>query len=168
VKERTLAREVEASKLAGGTLRDAETANARGLERLEARKRLRKPRRAKAARPRHVDQPGDGVTRRIAPVRQMPISKCQHCGACLTCKMERRVMQIFAKGRQEGLGGVCFSLSMDLAGLTMACSQRSNYTDLGGSRYPFAELEPRDRVRARVRGFEAACDRSVAWLGAWR
>jgi hypothetical protein len=42
IKERTLAMEVKHAQAMGGTFRDAETANMRNLERMEARKRLPK------------------------------------------------------------------------------------------------------------------------------
>lgn len=170
VKEQTLRREVEHAKTLGLSTRDAETANIRNLERLAARKRER--RFAAPKKPQPKPQPDkqtlseSGVVKRIAPAKALPVSPCGHCGVCHNCRRERRMSLILDKARKGDTK--LLALAWEITGLVMACQARNRYQDLTGARYDFHELTPRNRIRARNAGIDAACDRSVPLLGNWR
>lgn len=166
VKEQTLEREVAHAKASGLSLRAAETANMRALERLAARKRDKKKRKPAAKpQPTKAQLAESGVTRRVATAKQLPVSACNHCGTCHSCKRERRISLILDKARKAEIPD---RMAWEIVGLQLASQQRSNYRDLMGRSYPFADLPDRERIRARNAGFDNVCDVSVRWLGAWR
>lgn len=172
LKERTLAIEVAHANATGGTLRDAENANMRALERLEARKRYKKPS-AKAA-PRKFEHreitkkelAAHNVTRKPAPPKKVIPPPCKFCGTCRWCSRFKRTQEIMRKAR---LGDAnMLALGDELAGLALAAQQRSDYRDALGVEYPFSRIVGFTANRAVTAGIESVCDRSTRWLGPWR
>jgi hypothetical protein len=171
LKERTLAIEVHHAELTGGTLRDAETANARNLERMEARKsqprRVAPPAKPRVFQHREVTkQDAAEVTRRPAPVKKLHAPKCRFCGTCRWCKRFSRSQLIMSKARMGD--AAMLALTHELVGLALAAQQKSDYRDAGGVEYPFSRITGHTATRAINAGVESVCDRSVPHLGAWR
>lgn len=174
LKERTLKIEAEHAQRMGGTFRDAETANMRLLERLEARKRLRKIAAAgPAQKPKRKETPGitkkelagENVTRKpAAPIVQAAPS-CKYCGTCRWCKRFQRTALIMRKAREGDK--VAQGLAYELVGIALAANERSDYRDVMGVEYPFSRIRGQTAIRAVNAGIEAVCDRSVRLLGAW-
>lgn len=166
VKDRTLAMEAEHAKAIGLSMRDAETANLRNLDRLAARRRLARPAatrpRAAAREPIAADP---RVTKRVAKPRKMPVLRCGFCGVCKTCKRNLRVGQIMQRrAQQEPLG---IQLANALTIMVLAHDLRKVFKDCGAE-YPFDRLTGHARNAALVAATERICDRSsVAW-GDWR
>lgn len=168
VKEQTLRREIEHASALGLSFRDAETTNIRNLERLAARKRDFKAPKPRAAKPQpdRAALADAGVSKRVAPVKSIPTSRCGHCGVCHGCKRERRMALIMDKARKGDVK--LLALAWDITGLVLASQARNRYQDLGGRRYDFHEMAGRTRIRARNAGIDAACDASIPLLGNWR
>jgi hypothetical protein len=173
LKERTLAIEVQHATLTGGTLRDAEDANMRNLQRLEARKREGKKPAPKTA-PRNFahreitkkDLAAANVTKRVAPPKKLIGPTCKFCGHCRWCKRFRRTQTILGKARQGD--AALLPLAHELIGLALAAQQKSDYRDAIGREYPFSRITGFTATRAVNAGIESVCDRSVSLLGAWR
>lgn len=161
VKEQTLAIEAEHAERVGGTLRDAEAANARNLERLEQRRRMRaaQPRRVGAPQRQTRDQRQKerGVTVKPAPLLLAPKSPCSYCGRCLRCKRERRCAEIMRRARlgEHSLRRFAWRLSS----IALSAQLRKGV---------FADLGPSDRARAFTAFVDKVLDTSVPLMGAWR
>lgn len=178
VKERTLKIEAEHALRSGLTFRDAESNNSKNLTRLDARKRLPKPKRKKrkqqqSTAPRneeHARLAAAGVIKRPAPpqIAKPNVSPCNWCGLCLPCKREARLRMIMTSARLEGIGSAPYRLTMELVAITFAASAKRDYKDALGRELPFSRLTGVDRVRARIAGAEWVCDRSTSFMGEWR
>jgi hypothetical protein len=176
VKERTLAVEADHARRVGASLRDAEIANTRQLERLEARKRIKRPvkkpsRKRSALTPRneeHQRLADAGVIKRPAPVEIVKprASPCNWCGLCISCKREARLRSIMARARNADVQA--HKLTMELVAITFAASSKKDYKDAIGRELPFSRLRGGDAARARIAGAEWVCDRSVSFMGEWR
>lgn len=171
VKEQTIKREIEHARSTGGTLRDAEAANARSLERLDNRKRIKKPRakpKKRETAKREVtsaDLLAAGVTKKIAPVQAAPASPCNWCGLCRRCKREARLRVIMTKAREGD--PLALSLVWELTAMGFAAQKRTDYRDSLNRELPFSRLRGHDRNRAITLGAEWVCERSTPILGAW-
>lgn len=177
VKERTLAMEIAHQQRIGGTLREAEDANMRSLERLAARRRDDSPA-PQAAAPAGArdDQPNighsarvaqRGVTRRAAAeLETAPSSPCNYCGQCVRCKREARVHAIMARARKDD--PAARELTKEMVGAVWAQQQRRDYKSMAGVVYPFSRAKARQRQTMLNALIDAVCDRSVKLLGAWR
>jgi hypothetical protein len=171
VKERTLEVEAKHAHVIGGSIRDAEDANARNLIRLEARKRENKPKPVKqrvdaAAREiSHDDLKAAGVTKQRARVAKIPAYKCKHCGLCRRCRRELRVAEIMRRNRIGDASVHAYANS--LAVMVLAHGLRKLYRD-GSVEFRFNELEGIHRNRALVAATELICERSSQTMGAWR
>lgn len=171
LKERTLAMEVAHATATGGTFRDAETANMRALERLEARKR--EPKKPKPQAKRREFQHREvtkkelaSVTRKPAKPKKLSAPSCKFCGTCRWCKRFRRSQLIMQKAREGDVA--MLRLTMELVGLALAAQQKSDYKDALGVEYPFSRIAGFTATRAVNAGVESVCDRSVNQLGGWR
>lgn len=163
VKERTLALEVAQHP----TLRAAESANMRALERLANRKR--KPRVAK--KPRKIETPEqlarEGVTVRPAAPRKIPqMPPCKRCRKCLWCKRAIRISMIGVKALQEDVRAL--ALQNELNAIVLAASGKRDYRDALGRELPFSRLVGPDVDKAVNAGVEWVCDRSASFMGQWR
>ena len=166
VKEQTLKREILHAQSVGLSARDAETTNMRALERLANRKqRPAKPKkqRAKAIKPETFAEAGVSV--REAPKQKAPVSVCNFCGKCRTCRRDMRMVAIIQKGKQGDTAAE--AMAWEIVGLLMASQQGSDYRDAAGRHYPFSIMNKRDRARAYIAGVEHVCDRSIALMGGW-
>ena len=168
VKEKTLSLEAHHIQIAGGTFRDAETANTRNLERLAARQRLAKPKPAAKVNTAqrevtHADLKAAGVTKKVAKVAKVAAYKCKHCGLCRRCRRELRAATIMRRGKIEPKIG---EFSNALVVLVLAHGMRQMYRDRG-LEFPFNTLTGAMRDRAFVAAVERICDRSVLAMGAW-
>jgi hypothetical protein len=171
VKERTLEVEARHAHVIGGSIRDAEDANARNLIRLDARKREDKPKPVKQAvdvgkrEITHAQLKEAGVTKRRARVTKIAAYKCKNCGLCRRCKRELRVSEIMRRNR---IGDASVSaLANSLAVMVLAHGLRKMYRD-GSVEFRFNELEGLHRNRALLAATELICERSSATMGAWR
>ncbi len=171
VKERTLEIEARHANAIGGSIRDAETANANNLIRLDARKREDKPKPVKQAVDvakrdiSHADLKEAGVTKRTASVVKIAPYKCKHCGLCRRCKRELRVSEIMRRNRLGDSSVMAYANA--LAVMVLAHGLRKLYRD-GSVEFRFNELEGMPRNRALVAATELVCERSSATMGAWR
>ena len=170
VKERTLAMEANHIALVGGTFRQAEDANIVALNRMASRQAAARPRQKPAKRKRRTVTAAElaeaGVTKKAAPIVQAPISPCSHCGVCMRCKRERRVLAISSGAKAGNLD--LAALMWELSGLLLASQMGTNYRGQTGVEYPFGRVAPTERGRMRDAGFTFVCDRSIAILGEWR
>ncbi len=170
VKERTLAMEANHAALIGSTFRAAEDANIIALGRLANRQAKNEPRQKPAKRKRREvsaeELAAAGVTKKVAPIVQAPISPCSHCGKCMRCKRERRVLVISTAAKSGNPDAA--ALMWELSGLLLASQLGNNYRGQTGVEYPFARVTPTERGRMRDAGFTFVCDRSVKMLGEWR
>lgn len=167
VKEHTLKQEIEQAKAAGGSTRDAETANIRALERLAGRKR--KPKAPKKPRkdwtPEQLAK--EGVTIRPAPKRKAPqMPPCKLCRVCVWCRRAIRVSMIGVKARQQDLKARV--LQDELCAIMIAAVARKDYKDALGRELPFSRITGHDVDKAVTMGIEWVCDRSVTFMGQWR
>jgi hypothetical protein len=175
LKARTLAMEVAHASKRGGTLREAEAANATALARLEVSKRAARPVLAadKVANARRREERRDqlGVVKR--PVAPPPpvIDDCK-CNACQKCARRARLAQIMLRARQ---GDTAMRwLADNLVALHLAFQKRID-----------AKIAPSPRARCREVGFsrmrlnaernlafigavDSICDWSTRALGGWR
>lgn len=178
VKEQTLRIEVDHARTTGGTLRDAELANARALERLSGRRReLARPdpipRKAPpSAAERQAKRAEEGVTiKPVAPVTIIPPPECGVCGLCLRCRREERAKLIMRKGR-EGDRAMQW-LSLNFVALMLGLQKRVD-TKIAPSRrargreVAFSRMRKQERITAFLDASAAICDWSVSALGAWR
>ncbi len=171
VKERTLEVEARHIHVIGGSIRDAEDANARNLIRLDARKRENKPKPVKQRvdagkrEVTHSDLKAAGVTKRRAQVTKIAAYKCKHCGMCRRCKRELRVAEIMRRNRNGDTS--VHALANSLAVMVLAHGLRKLYRD-GSVEFRFNELEGLQRNRALLAATELICERSSATMGAWR
>lgn len=170
VKERTLEIEARHVHAIGGSIRDAEDANARNLIRLDARKRENKPKPVKrpvdAGRREitHADLKAAGVTKRAAKVTPIAAYKCKHCGLCRRCRREARVAEIMRRNRQGD--STVMALANSLAVMVLAHGLRKLYRD-GSVEFRFHELEGFHRSRALIAATELICERSASTMGPW-
>ena len=169
VKDRTLALESAHAQVLGLSMRDAETANARNLDRLDARQARRPARKPKAvttARRELTRADLDaGVTKRTPKARKMPVLRCGFCGVCKTCKRNRRVGEIMQRRAQHE--PLAIQLANALTIMVLAHDLRKVFKDCGAE-YPFDRLTGHARNAALVAATERICDRSEAAWGAWR
>lgn len=171
VKERTLEVEARHANVIGGSIRDAEDANARNLIRLDARKRESKPKLVKQAvdvgsrEITHADLKEAGVTKRRAQVVKVAPYRCKHCGMCRRCKRELRVSEIMRRNRIGDSSVMAYANS--LAVMVLAHGLRKLYRD-GSVEFRFNELDGLQRNRALLAATELICERSSATMGAWR
>lgn len=169
VKEKTLQLEAAHIQIAGGTFRDAETANAANLERMAARKREAKPkpvkRKVDAAQREvsHADLKAAGITKKVATVKPVAAYPCKHCGLCRRCRRELRAADIMRRGKVEPKIG---EFSNALVVLVLAHGLRQMYRDRGVE-FPFHKLVGAMRDRAFVAAVERICERSTGAMGAW-
>lgn len=148
--------EIRHAHVLGGTLRDAETENARMLQRMESLARL--PVRQPAPRkPRAQRVAERGVSVKAAP-KEIHVSKkspCARCGTCRHCLREKRVFLIIQKRNDDQfLAG----LADDLFVYTLQVSS-------GVGQWLF--MSKRDRARAITQKAEDICNASVSRLGKW-
>lgn len=174
VKEQTLKREI----LAHGTLRDAETANMRALERLANRKANPKPRKktkrdAKQAGGdegtpvTHEQLKAAGVTKRAPKARKLPpMPPCRLCRTCLWCKRTYRMSQIRRRAVELDTGAL--GLMQELVAIMLAAQQCKDYRDALGRELPFSRIVGKDVDKAVTQGIEWVCDRSTSFMGQWR
>lgn len=168
VKDITLKRESENAASA----RQAETNNLANLLRLDARRRMNKP---KAKKPKqksvdreitHADLIKAGVTKKAPKIRPVPKSPCGFCGTCQRCRREARASAIFGKARQGDQRA--HHLALEMVAIMFAAQQRKDYRDHIGRELPFSRLLGHDRAKAVTSGVEAVCDRSTSFMGEWR
>ncbi len=171
VKERTLALEVDHAQSAGGTLRDAETANARNLERLANRRKVAlPPPRFKAPEPNYRECTHEEL--RAAKVRKRPakiVPVRKHmcggaCGLCLDCKRLARVALI--RDRLPGEPRLAPVVNA-LAVLAIAFGLRRRFRD-AGVEFPFDSQREAVRCRAHDSAVSQILDRTTPILGDWR
>jgi hypothetical protein len=163
VKEQTLKQEI----MQHGSLRAAEIANMRGLERLANRKR-KPPKPKKAAPVPTAEQLAkSGVTVKAAPKRRAPkMPPCKLCRQCVWCKRAIRVSMIGVKARQQDLKAL--GLMMELLAIHNAALGRNDYRDAIGRELPFSRIVGKDVDKAVTQGIEWVCDRSTSFMGQWR
>lgn len=166
VKDRTFAMEADHAKSIGLSMRDAETANLRNLDRLAARRRTARPAAARTGPPQREPVAVDPrVTKRVAKPRKMPVLRCGFCGVCKTCKRNLRAGLIMQRKKQQDPLGM--QLANALTMMVIAFDMRVIFKDCGAE-YPFDRLTGHARNAALVAATERICDRSsVAW-GDWR
>lgn len=163
VKDQTLKLEIGSH----ATLREAETANLRSLERMSNRKR-KPPKPKKAAPVPTADKLAkSGVTVKEAKARKAPaLPPCKLCRKCVWCKRAIRVSMIGIKARQQDLKAR--ALQDELNAIMMAALGRRDYRDGLGRELPFSRIKGHDVDKAVTMGIEWACDRSVSFMGQWR
>lgn len=162
VKERTLGMEARHAAETGGTLRQAEDANRRALERL-AKRPQRAVAKPAARKPlTREETKASGVTRKLAAPKQDKVHKVSARDA----KWAVRVSQIMDLGRKGDRRA--HSLAMEVVAIKIAMSARRDYKDAIGRELPFSRLKGASLERAVRAGMEWVCDRSVSLLGAWR
>jgi hypothetical protein len=172
VKDRTMKMEAEHAAKLGLSVRAAEQANTRQLERLAARKRFAKIPKAPPAKPEMTRKSLDasGVTRKVAPKakpRPAASSPCKFCGLCHRCKREKRMWQIMRRANQDDQRAL--SLKMELTALSLAEQKNIDYRDHLGREIAFSRMTTQhDRNRGVTAGIEWVCDRSVPFMGEWR
>jgi hypothetical protein len=180
LKERTLAMEIAAVQREGGTLRDAENANAVSLQRLEAKKRGPKlvatpSAIEKAASKQRRKERRDklGVTYKpVATVRPAIVKACRTCGVCLHCRREIRMLAIMQKAGQGDLRMEW--LVHNLVALQLAMQKRIDAKitptrGAPGKEVAFSRMRLNaERNLAFLSAVTEICDWSIRSLGAWR
>lgn len=163
VKEQTLKQEIAHH----GSLRAAETANIRALERLANRKQ--KPRKPKKPAPVPTADrlAASGVTvKPVAARKAPPLPPCKLCRQCTWCRRAIRVSMIGIKSRQEDLRAL--ALQNELLAIMFAAIQRKDYKDAIGRELPFSRITGHAVDMAVTQGIEWVCDRSASFMGQWR
>lgn len=181
LKERTLAIEVKHAQQTGGSLRDAEAANQRSLERLDARKRERRPVMTPGKVAREKQRQDRRERRReklqvtvkpVAPIVKPVILACGRCGQCIHCRREMRVAAIMAKGRQ-GDAAMAWLVN-NLVALMFALQKRIDCkiapsASSLGKEVAFSMMRlAGERNTAFVSAAAEICDWSVRSMGPWR
>lgn len=169
VKERTLAAEIQHAQTIGLSARDAETANIRNLERLEARKRDAKPRTTPAKPQRRevtrADLAAANVTKRAATVRKVRPPRCNYCGVCVKCRRELRIRALINLSKTDPRAE---TLLWEVYAVMRAADLGKDFQDGTGRIVPISTMNGPQRRRVATDCINAVCDRSTALLGAWR
>lgn len=171
VKERTIAIEVEHAQKMGGTLRDAETANAKHLERLANRKKIALPpprfKQPTIQRRELTHEELRAAQVRKRPAKIVPVRKHMcggACGMCLDCKRLQRVALI--RDRLPGEPRLAPIVNA-LAVMTIAFGLQRRFRD-AGVEFNFDDSRAWVRNRAHDAAVSQIIDRTVPILGEWR